>query len=200
MVLKHIWGLFANPEQEWQAIRDDHCTIGKCYAFHVLFLAAIPAISAYIGTVFVGWQIGTGNTMYLVPSNAATMSLLFYGAMLVGVFSLGWMIHWMSATYDAAQPLSQSVVLAAYTATPLFLIGIFMLYPILWLNLILGLPAVAYTVYLLYTGVPIMMNVSKERGFLFSAAVLGIGLVALVALLISTVLLWGFGFGPAFTS
>lgn len=200
MVLKHIWGLFSNPENEWQAIRDDHCTIGKCYAFHVLILAAIPAVSSFIGTVYVGWQIGAGDAVTLVPGNAFMMSMLFYIAMLVGVYSLGWMIHWMSGTYDAAQPLSQSVVLAAYTATPLFLIGIFMLYPILWLNLILGLPAVAYTVYLLYTGVPVMMDISKEKGFLFSAAVLGVGLVALVALLIITVLLWGFGFGPAFAS
>jgi hypothetical protein len=91
------------------------------------------------------------------------------------------------------------VVLAAYTATPLFLIGIMELYPILWLNMVLGLPALAYSIYLLYTGVPIMMGISEERGFLFSSAVLAFGLVAFVALLAVTAILWGMGLEPQFT-
>ena len=94
---------------------------------------------------------------------------------------------------------SQCVILAAYTATPLFLIGITGFFPILWLMLILGLPALAYTVFLLYTGLPIMMDIDPERGFLFSSAVLGVGLVALVALLAATALLWGMGLEPQFT-
>ena len=44
-----------------------------------------------------------------------------------------------------------------------------------------------------------MMEVSEERGFLFSSAVLAFGLVTLVALLALTVLLRSSGFGPSFT-
>ncbi|MCH8178135.1 MAG: DUF1282 family protein, partial [Proteobacteria bacterium] len=43
-----------------------------------------------------------------------------------------------------------------------------------WLNMLIGLPVLAYTVYLLYTGLPIMMGISRDRGFLFSTAVLGV--------------------------
>ena len=125
--------------------------------------------------------------------------MLYYLAMLIGVYTIGWMIHWMSATYGAKTMLSQCVVLAAYTATPLFLIGIMELYPILWLNMVLGIPALAYSVYLLYTGVPIMMGIPEERGFLFSSAVLAFGLVAFVALLAVTAILWGMGLEPQFT-
>jgi len=200
MVLQHIWGLFINPKREWEAIRDDKCTIGKCYAMHVLFLAAIPAISGYIGTTQFGWQIGVGDPIKLTAESASIIAVLYYLAMLVGVFSMGWMIHWMAGTYGAEPLLSQCVVLAAYTATPLFLIGIMELYPVLWLNMVVGIPALAYTVYLLYIGVPIMMGISEERGFLFSSAVLGVGLVAFVALLAVTALLWGMGLEPRFTS
>jgi hypothetical protein len=95
--------------------------------------------------------------------------------------------------------LSQCVVLAAYTATPLFLIGIMELYPVLWVNMVVGIVALAYTVYLLYSGVPIMMRISEDRGFLFSSAVLAVGLVAFVALLAVTAILWGMGLEPNFT-
>ena len=199
MVLQHIWGLFTNPRKEWEAIRDDECTIGKCYAAHVLILAAIPPISGFIGTTQFGWQIGAGDPVMLDMQKAGLFAALYYLAMLVGVFSMGWMIQWMADTYGAKPQLSQSVVLAAYTATPLFLIGLMELYPVLWLNMVVGIPALAYTVYLLYTGVPIMMGISEERGFLFSSAVLAVGLVAFVALLAITALLWGMGLEPTFT-
>ena len=39
-----------------------------------------------------------------------------------------------------------------------------LLYPLLWLNLLLGLPALGYTVYLLYTGVPVMMELFVPKG------------------------------------
>ncbi|MDX1488624.1 MAG: YIP1 family protein, partial [Acidiferrobacterales bacterium] len=103
-------------------------------------------------------------------------------------------------TYGSKKPLAHGIALAGYTATPLFLVGVMQLYPLLWLNLIIGLPALAYTVFLLFTGVPIMMGISKERGFLFSSAVLAVGLVMLVGLLAASVILWSMGAGPAFTS
>jgi len=199
MVLKHIWGLFVNPKREWVSIRNDECTVGKCYALHVMVLAAIPAISGFIGTTQFGWQIGVGDPVKLTLASAGMISIMYYFAMLVGVYAIGWMIHWMGKTYDADVPLAQCVVLAAYTATPLFLIGIMELYPVLWLNMVVGIVALAYTVFLLYSGVPIMMDISEDRGFLFSSAVLAVGLVAFVGLLAVTALLWGMGLEPQFT-
>ncbi len=199
MVLKHIWGLFVNPKREWVSIRNDECTVGKCYAAHVMLLAAIPAISGFIGTTQFGWQIGAGDPVKLTLQSAGMISVMYYLAMLVGVYAIGWMIHWMGKTYDADVPLSQCVVLAAYIATPLFLIGIMELYPVLWLNMVVGIVALAYTVYLLSSGVPIMMDISEDRGFLFSSAVLAVGLVAFVGLLAVTAILWGMGLEPQFT-
>jgi hypothetical protein len=199
MILEHVWGLFSHPKEEWESIRHSHCTVGRCYAVHVLLLAAIPAVAGYVGTTQVGWTIGAGDPVKLATDSAGPISALFYLCMLVGVYSIGMMIHWMGQTYGANPVRSQCVILAAYTATPLFLIGITGFFPILWLMLILGLPALAYTVFLLYTGLPIMMDIDPERGFLFSSAVLGVGLVALVALLAATALLWGMGLEPQFT-
>ena len=70
----------------------------------------------------------------------------------------------------------------------------------LWLNLVVGLPALAFTTYIFFTGVPIMMEIPEERGFLFSSAMLAFGLVTLVSMLAVTALLWGTGFAPSFTS
>jgi len=200
MVLQHVWGLFAHPREEWQAIRDERCSVGRCFCSHVLVLAAIPVIAGYVGTTQVGWQVGTREAVRMTAASAFPIAILSYATLLVAVFSIGKLIHWMGQTYDSEAPLAACIALAAYTATPLFLVGAILFYPALWLDLVLGLPALAYTVYLLYLGVPIMMGISQDRGFLFSSAVLAVGLVSLVAVLAATVLLWGFGFAPEFTS
>lgn len=200
MFLSHVWGLMTAPEREWKSIKQERCTIGRCYCSHVLLLALIPAVAGYIGTTLVGWQVTSREVHRLTPDSALTIAILFYLTMLVAVFTIGKLIHWMGQTYGAKQPLAQCIALAAYTATPLFLIGVMLLYPLLWLNLLLGLPALAYSVYLLYSGVPVMMGITKERGFLFASAVLAVGLVILVGVLAASVILWGVGLGPALAS
>lgn len=200
MFLSHVWGLFAHPAQEWEDIRKERCSIGKCYCSHVLFLAAIPAIAGFIGTTQIGWQIGTSEVVKLTVESALMLSIATYVTMLVAVFTVGWMIHWMGKTYGTEQQLPQGIALAAFSATPLFLLGLAALYPVLWLDMIIAMPALAYSIYLLYTGLPTMMQVSKEQGFLFASAVMGVGLVVLVAVMAATVIMWGFGFGPVFTS
>lgn len=198
MMLSHVYGLFVSPREEWQRIREENCTIGKCYCSYLLILAAIPPVSGYFGTTLFGWQIGGREAIKLSPDSALMIALSYYFVMLIGVLSVGFMIHWMGKTYGTVQSLSRCFSLAAYVATPMFLVGIFEILPILWLNFVLGLPALAYTVYLLYTGVPVMMEISEERGFLFSSAVLAVGLVTLVSVLAATAILWGSGFAPQF--
>ena len=52
---------------------------------------------------------------------------------------------------------------------------------------------------MMYLGIPIVMDIPQERGFLFSSAVLAIGLVLIVCLMVASIILWDFGAAPAFT-
>ncbi len=197
-MLSHLIGILFNPSEEWKKIRDVECTVGKCFCGYVFIMAAIAPISGYFGTTMFGWEIGAREAIKLSPDSALIISVAYYFVMLVGVFSMGLMIHWMGKTYGAEQSLSRCIRLASFTATPLFLVGIVELFPILWLNFIIGLPALAYSVKLLYTGVPIMMEIEDERGFLFSSSILAVGMVALILMMVATAILWFNGFAPQF--
>jgi hypothetical protein len=191
--------LLSRPEAEWGAIRERRYGVARAFATHTAVLALIPAVASYVGTTRTGWQIGAGEAVRLTEASAGRIAALYYLAMLAATFSVASVIHWMSRTYGARQPLGQCYALATYTATPLFLVGVLQLQPILWLNFIVGLPVLGYTIFLFYSGVPVVMEIPEERGFLFSSAVMAFGLVALVALLAVSVLLWGSGLGPSFT-
>lgn len=197
-MINHVWGLFAHPGQEWQEITGEERNVGHLHLGEVLVLAAIPAISAFIGTTQVGWSIGGGDAVKLTESSAFQLTLLSYLAMLAGVAVMGGFIHWMSRTYDANPTLVQCVVFAAYTATPLFVGGLAALYPHIWLGMIVGTAAICYTTYLLYVGLPTFMNIPSDEGFLFSSSVLAVGLVVLVAIIALSVIMWGMGVGPIY--
>lgn len=199
MLTKHVWGLFVHPTEEWAAIRDADTSVARAL-FYSMILGAIPVVSGFIGTTQVGWQVGSSETIQLTMRSASLISVIYYGVIIAAVFSVGWMIHWMAETYGARQTLARCIVLAVFIPTPMFLVGVMQMLPILWLNLVIGLPALAYTVFLLYTGIPVVMEIPAERGFLFASAVLAVGLVGLVGLLAVTAILWGIGIGPTYTS
>jgi hypothetical protein len=200
MSLSYVVRLFIHPGAGWAAIHARRYSVAGVFLGHTLLFALIPALAGYVGTTLVGWQIAGGDVVRLTSASAGKIALLYYLAMLAGVATVGSAIHWMGKTYGADQSMGQCVALATFSATPLFLIGAMQAYPVLWLNLIAGLPVLAFTTYLFFTGVPIMMEIPEERGFLFSSAMLAFGLVTLVAMLAVTALLWGAGFAPSFTS
>ena len=197
-MINHVWGLFAHPGQEWQEITGEERKVGHLHLGEVMVLAAIPAISAFIGTTQVGWSIGGGEAVKLTEGSAMQLTLLSYLAMLAGVGVMGAFIHWMSRTYDASPTLVQCIIFAAYTATPLFVGGLAALYPHIWLGMIVGTAAICYTTYLLYVGLPTFMNIPSDEGFLFSSSILAVGLVVLVAILALSVIMWGMGVGPIY--
>ncbi|WP_217477012.1 Yip1 family protein [Stutzerimonas stutzeri] len=197
-MINHVWGLFAHPGQEWQEITGEERKVGHLHLGEVMVLAAIPAISAFIGTTQVGWSIGGGEAVKLTEGSAMQLTLLSYLAMLAGVAVMGAFIHWMSRTYDASPTLVQCIVFAAYTATPLFVGGLAALYPHIWLGMIVGTAAICYTAYLLYVGLPTFMNIPSDEGFLFSSSILAVGLVVLVAIIALSVIMWGMGVGPMY--
>ena len=200
MIVEHVLGVLYHPNEEWKSIREEHYTISKCYTSHLLYLAAIPPLAAFIGTTQMGWSIGGGDFVRLTVGSALPIAIIFYFALLAGVAIMGWFIHWMEKTYGSESSFDDCMVLATFTATPMFIAGMIALIPILWVDVLAGLVGLAFTVRLLYTGVPVIMNIPKEQGFVFSTSILTVGLVMLVGMLAVTAVLWGTVFGPTFTT
>ena len=135
----------------------------------------------------------------LTPDSAIKLVVAFYCAIIAALGGIGLTIHWMAGTYGSITSFTRGFAIAAYGATPLFIAGIFGFYPLLWLDLTLGIVAVSWAVYLLYSGLPVVMNIPQERGFLYASAVIAVCLVFLMAMMGATVILWDMGLMPEFT-
>ncbi len=197
MILNHIWGLYAHPKEEWQTIEKRHESL-MYSVIHILTVALIPAICSYYAAAHIGWKIGAGDAIRISETHALAMAVAMYAGLIVGVFALAYLIQWMAKTFDAKPDFTQSLELAAYTATPLLMVGLTALYPVLWFVAMAGLAALSYSVYLLYSGVPIMMNIPAEKGFIYASSVVTCGLVLLVSLMAISAIMFSMGFGAEY--
>ncbi len=196
MYLQHMFGLLYHPKSEWDSIKRENHTLGHIYLTHLLFLAAIPPFALLVGTTQVGWSFVGKEFYYLSMESALPLAFGFYGALLVGIFLLAYSVFWMEKTFGAEASLERCLLFTTFMSTPMFLSGLIAIVPILWLDVFVVLAAVTYTVYLMYAGVPIFMNIPEERGFIFATSILTVGLCLLVGLMAMTVIAWSMGFAP----
>lgn len=200
-ILEHTLGIFLHPDKEWKSIRSERHSFIQVFVSHMPILALVPVIAAYYGVTQVGWTIG-GDVTKLTSESALALCGFTYIAQLVTVYVLGEYINWMAHSFgvkeEGAQRHYEGTAMAVYVATPLMLAGIVMVYPEPWVVVSVYFVAIAYAVYLLYEGTPILMNIPKERGFIYASSIVTIGLVLAVVVMISTVIVWGMGFEPVY--
>jgi len=197
MLLNHLIGIYAHPKEEWHTIDVKHETYFYALS-HIAIIALIPSIVAYYSSAHTGWSIGAGDLIRLSESSAILMAVGMYFGLVAGVIALAVLIHELANAFDSSPTYTQSLELAAYTATPLLMSGFAGLYPELWVVMAALLVGISYSVYLLYSGVPILMHMPEDKGFIYSSSVVTCGLVLLVILMTGSVLLWGLSGGPVF--
>lgn len=187
----YIWGFYTNPESTWNKIANlDEGALKRCLPY-VILLAMLPPIAFVYGVTQTGWQITRGGDLFLMTVDSALqIGVLYYAALVAAVVGVGYMIHWMSKTYGATTIISKGVMIAAFSATPLFILGVVAIYPVIWIALLAATFAAAHTVYLLYLGVPRVLRIDEDRGFMYATAIVAVGLVAVVATMGATVILW----------
>ena len=187
-----------SPERVWREICDRAANVPTVLITHTMPYALIPSLAWYYGVTVSGWSVA-GETMRLTPESALPLCVLFFFAMVAGVLALGYMVKWMSPSYGGSDEFVRGVTLISYTASPFFLTGIIGFVPILWLDILIGIGAGCYCIYLLYRGTGPVMEVGEDRSFLYASSVLAVALVSLVALMGATIILWDIGPAPEYT-
>jgi hypothetical protein len=119
-----------------------------------------------------------------------------YCGLIFGVSALAMLVHELAKAFDVTPSYTQCLEIAGYTATPLFMAGFSAFYPELWFIMTVVLLGMTYSIYLLYSGVPIMLHIPEDKGFIFSSSVVTCGLVLMVILMVTSVILWSYGLGP----
>lgn len=195
--LVNSFNILFSPKKAWEKIGENPGSLGGLLMTHTIPFALIPSLCWFYGVAYNGWTVA-GEDVRLTTASALPMCVLFFLALIYSVFFLGYMVHWMAGSYRSKSTIAQGVALITYSGTPFFVAGLLGLYPILWLDIVVGIAVSCYCIYLLYLGTPYVMKVAADRGFLYSSAVFAIALVVFVALLGATAILWSMGASPEY--
>lgn len=160
-------------------------------------LLFLPPLCAAVGGYVSGWRLGTAAPLYLDLAQSLSVSLFYLVALWFGFFSTAFLARWMGQTYDVRTSFESCVALLAVVSTPLAIASLAHLFPHVFFNVLVLIPAVIWSMTLLYRGLPVVLRIPPERGMLMASALVGWLLVAAVSLLGLSAGLWTAGLGPA---
>ena len=156
----------------------------------------LSPVCAFIGSYTMGWDMGVGEALQFGGVQSFLVGLGYFLALGLVFGVCGALAHWMSGTYGADVSPGHSFAFMSMVGTPLMIGGLLHLYPHAGLNILFLVPVAMWSVYLLYTGVPVVYGVNADRGMLMASSILGVLFVGVVAIMIATVVAWVHGFGP----
>jgi hypothetical protein len=164
--------LLVDPPAAWTRVEKEPGDVIFLLSGYVAVLALIPALSRFIGASLIGVIVPGGEVAH-EPIFGGLFSAIFgYVATFAQVLLVALLIDVL-----APRSFSGALNLAAYSFTPVWLAGIFLLLPGLRF---LGFAAL-YGVYLLAMGLPIVMKSPAERTRRY-AVIVAIFAAALISL------------------
>ncbi|MEC7119533.1 MAG: YIP1 family protein [Pseudomonadota bacterium] len=167
-MINRIQAILLQPKQTWPIIATESATIPQLFIPYLLVLAAIPAICGFIGMSLIGVSVFGVGVKTPILAGLAGM-LVSYVLSLVGIFVLSLIINALAPTFGGKKDPIQAAKVAVYGSTAALLGGVFSLIPMLS---VLGLVAAIYSIYLIYLGLPVLMNNPPEKSAAYTAVVI----------------------------
>lgn len=173
-LLQRVLDILMRPRETWLQINAEDSNPGRIYLGYLVFLAAIPAVAGFIGYSLVG--VGAFGISVRVPVVPGLVSMVVgYVLSLAMVYVLALIANMLAPRFQAQQDMGSAFKLVAYASTAGMLGGVFSILPSLAM---LGLLAALYSVYLIYTGIPVLMKAPQEKAVGYTAALVVCGIVA----------------------
>jgi hypothetical protein len=157
-LVERVKRLILEPKAEWQVIDGEAHTVKDLYTNYAMLLAAIPAVAHFVGFSVMG--IGGWLSLYRVPiPSGIAMMVVSYLLSLGAVYVVALLIDALAPQFGSQKNFLQSLKLAVFSATPMWVSGIFAILPALGILQLLGL----YGLYLLFLGMPVLMKTPEDK-------------------------------------
>jgi hypothetical protein len=175
------------PKDEWTKVKAEPTPVMQLFTGYAVPLAAISYIAMFIGEAIIGYRIPFLGWVRVPIARALLHAVFFYVLALASVYAWGIIINALASNFGSKPNLENAMKLAVYSATPLWIGGVFNLLPFLsWLGFLLGL----YGLYVMYLGFQSpMMDTPPERviSYLVVSIIVYIVLFAVIAVLMGAI-------------
>jgi hypothetical protein len=168
-LIERVKAILLTPQTEWPVIAREPGDTAALFTRYVAILALIPALAGFIRTSLIG----------PVPLFAGLMSAIVgYVMAFVVTFVVALIVDALAPTFGAQKNFPNALKLSVYSSTPYWLAGIFQLIPGLFFLTVLGL----YGLYLLWLGLPPLMQAPRDKALPYAAAVVVCAVIILIVI------------------
>jgi hypothetical protein len=179
-VIERVKKILLEPKKEWEVIASETANTLELYKSYIIPLAAIGPVASIIGMSIVGMSIPVAGTFRMPIASSIGSAVVQFVMSLAGVYVLALIVNLLAPNFNGEKNFIQALKLAAYSYTASWVVGIFMIVPTLGFLMILGL----YSLYLVYTGIPVLMKAPQEKSLGYTVA------VVIAAVIISVIIGW----------
>jgi hypothetical protein len=155
-----------------------------------LLILLLPPIFSWLGSTQLGWRVGGSEPVFFDTTGSIVFSFFYFIILCIGFFGTVVISKWMATTYEAKVSASLHLSIFTVICAPLVAASIAHLYPDVFFNVLVLVPALIWSVRLLYKGLPVALGISLDQGMLMASSLVGWLLVAAVSLLGICVSLW----------
>ena len=192
-----LFRLLFRPTAVFEELSDTRPEPHLVFFKYLVWLAIFPPVFSYIGASNFGWRIGAETPLFVPADDLAIINIAYFFVLLFGFVSTAIVAQWMATTYGARHSLGIHFAMVVIIAAPLAVGSIIHLFPDVFINVLVLIPVLIWSMFLLYRGMPIVLKISPERGMLMASSLIAYLLVAVVSLLGLSVALLGRGLGPS---
>lgn len=184
------------PMEAFQRLSETEPSPAGVLFRYSLWLLILPPAFSLIGAANFGWRLGAAEPLMLSRQALLLVSAGYFLVLVFGLLSTALISCWMASTYDASTSLGRHVALVTIVGEPLAVASLAHLYPDVFVNILVIIPTMIWSMYLLYKGIPLALGITSEKGMLMASSLVGWLLVAAVSLLGISMMLWTLGVGP----
>jgi len=159
--------ILLRPQGAWPAIDGESTNPERLYKEWLVWLAAIGPLAA-----FIAWSL-LGIGIRLPLWRGLGFAVTHYVVWLVGVYVLAAAVDALAPSFGSRRDKLSALKLVAYGLTPSMIAGITHLLPGVGLA---DIAAALYSFYLMYLGLPVLMNTPRDRAVGYACAIAVCGL------------------------
>lgn len=173
-LVERVQAILLKPKETWPVIAGEGGDVPSIYKNYLVYLAAIPAVATFIGLSLVG--AGAFGISFRVPILTGLVNMVVgFVLSLAMIYVLSLIANALAPTFKGEKNALNAFKLVAYGSTAGLVGGVFNLLPSLSM---LGLLAALYSIYLLYTGIPVLMKAPEDKALGYTAVLIVCGIVA----------------------
>lgn len=177
-IVQRATNVVLRPTSEWSRIAPEPATVGGLFTGYAMILAAVAPICGLIGGLLFASRTLAVLGVPLSPVNLVISAVLNYIVALLSVLIYGLVIDALAPSFGGVRDRLRAMKTAVYSATPMWLAGVFGLVPMLAFLMLTGL----YGIYVLDRGLPILMRAPRKKAAGYTAGVVIVMILVWVVL------------------